>query len=160
MGLKEFWTGVKKKAPGIVGRGLMGAATAVAPMIDSMLAPYTAGVPVVSSITNAGIGYLQRNAREGAMERQNKKNEFWHQAREQSLTGAQAKAYVKEKLGKKGFGAKMLKGAAQQKMIQLPIAQDTISNGHAPIGYSISPSGNRPSINRKYDNHPRRKKLG
>ena len=69
MGFKELWNGVKQKAPGLIGRGLMGAAAGVAPMIDSMLTPYTAGVPVFSTITNAGLGYIQRNARENAMER-------------------------------------------------------------------------------------------
>ena len=170
MGFKEFWSGVKRKAPGIIGRGLMGAAAGIAPAIDSVLAPYTAGIPVVSTITNAGIGYLQRNAREGAMDRQNQKNSFWNQARGQGLVGEQAKAFVKQNLGKKSFGAKMLKGAAAQKMIKLPLGQDETSNGHAPVGYgysisrplgySISPSSNKPSINSLYATRPRRKKLG
>ena len=103
MGFKEFWNAAKQKAPGLVGRGLIGAATAVAPAIDSMIAPYTAGVPVVSTIANAVLGYLQRNARENAYERQNKKNELYSQALAQSLRGEQAKAYVKERLGKRGF---------------------------------------------------------
>ena len=160
MGLKEFWDATKRKAPGLIGRGLMGAATAVAPAIDSMLAPYTAGVPVVSTIANAGLGYLQRNAREDAYERQNKKNELYRQAYGQSLTGEQAKAYVKQNLGKKGFWRKALKGAAQGQMIKLPSAQNDTSNGHAPICYSISPSSNMPSISSRFSSRPRRKKLG
>ena len=157
MGFKELWNGVKQKAPGIIGRELIGAAAGVAPMIDSMLTPYTAGVPVVSTITNAGLGYIQRNARENAMERQNKKNEYYTQAHAQSLTGEQAKSYVKERLGKKGFGAKMLKGATQEKMIQLPLAQYNTSNSHAAVGYSISPSSNKPSIGSRYSNKGRKK---
>ena len=161
MGFKEFWNAAKQKAPGLVGRGLIGAATAVAPAIDSMLAPYTAGVPVVSTITNAGLGYLQRNARESAYDRQNKKNELYSQALAQSLRGEQAKAYVKERLGKRGFGAKMLKGLAKGQMIKLPSAQDNnTSNGHAAVGYSISPTSNKPSIASRFNSRPGRKKLG
>ena len=160
MGLKEFWNGVKQKAPGIIGRGIMGGIAAAAPAVDSILAPYTAGVPVVSTIANAGLGYLQRNARENAYNRQNRKNELYTQAHAQSLTGEQAKAFVKQQLGKKGFWSKAFKGAAQGQMIKLPSAQNDTSNGHAPIGYSISPSSNKPSLNSGFSSRPRRKKLG
>ena len=115
---------------------------------------------IISLIAIPAVTKSVKNARENAYNRQNRKNELYNQARSQSLNGEQAKAFVKQHLGKKGFGAKMVKGISQGQMIKLPSAQDNTSNSHAAVGYSISPSSNKPSINSLFSNKPRRKKLG